>query len=328
MEGPDLAAQSLKNLEIEEYKPKKKSIWNEFVKKSKNGVFLFNRNYMDYHSDRFKDNSLMFYCDGELVAIMPANIKEKTLYSHGGLTFGGMITSYKVKTALMLKLFELLMSYMSLHEINTLVYKAIPYIYHTAPSDEDLYALFRFGAKLFRRDVSSSIYLPEVPYPLTELPYNRKRMIVKAKKHGLIVKKSDDLKTFMEILSEVLNERHGVKPVHAYEEIKLLADRFPENIKLFAAFKANEMLAGTIIYESKNVAHAQYIANSNSGRKVGALDLVFEFLINHYKGKKRYFDFGISTEKNGQYLNEGLIWWKESFGARAVTYDFYELKIG
>jgi len=87
------------------------------------------------------------------------------------------------------------------------------------------------------------------------------------------------------------------------------------------------MLAGSIIFESKHVAHAQYAADSNEGWDLGALDLVFDFLIaDHYRNKE-FFDFGSSTENLGQVLNGGLLRHKEGFGARAVMHDFYQLAI-
>ena len=139
---------------------------------------------------------------------------------------------------------------------------------------------------------------------------------------------STDFDTYWEILEKNLSERHNTRPVHSLREIRYLHSRFFNNIVLFASYQDQEMLAGVVIYESKNVAHAQYIASSKKGRDLGALDAIFFFLINdYYKEKKRYFDFGISTEKNGLFLNTGLIFFKEGFGARAVAYDFYEVEL-
>ena len=144
----------------------------------------------------------------------------------------------------------------------------------------------------------------------------------------MTVRQSDDFNVFMQIEEEVLLERHGVKPVHSAEEIKLLAKRFPDNIKLFASFKEDVMLAGVIMYESQNVAHVQYVANSKAGRNLGAQDIIENYLIKeHYRSDKRYFDFGISTEKQGTQLNVGLIQRKENFGANAIVYDTYKITL-
>jgi hypothetical protein len=157
---------------------------------------------------------------------------------------------------------------------------------------------------------------------------SRYRCIKKAKRNGIVVKQSNEFETYWEILTENLLNKYKKKPVHSIEEIKYLHSKFPNHIKLFAAYKDDIMLAGVVMYESNmNVAHAQYIANSPIGRKMNALDILFEYLINYYAGKRKYFDFGISTEQEGRYLNESLIFYKESFGARACVHDFYEVDV-
>jgi hypothetical protein len=312
-----------KAIEIRVYSSELKNQWDDFVSAAKNSVFLFYRDYMDYHSDRFQDHSLMFFRDNCLVALLPANIKNNTLYSHAGLTFGGVLSGCNMSTAIMLDIFSSLISNCRAQGINKIVYKAIPYIYHSVPADEDLYALFNFKAKLLARNVTSSIYEP-LPLKFFE---RRLRAIKKAQKNNLKVVRSYDFKRYMQIVEDVLKERHGVKPVHTSHEIELLAKRFPDNIKLFSCFKNETMLAGVIIYESKTVAHAQYIANSNEGRDLGALDLVFNHLVNDFCKASRYFDFGISNEKSGESLNLGLIDYKESFGASAVMHDIYSFEL-
>ncbi len=306
---------------IENYSSDNKEQWNDFVSKAKNGLFLFYRDYMEYHSDRFVDHSLLFSYNGQLVAVLPANIDNGTLYSHAGLTFGGIVSEVSLKTPIMLKIFQSLIRHCKEQGIKEIVYKTIPYIYHSVPADEDLYALFTFNAQLMARNVSSCIYLPGI----RKFDDNRKDNIRKAKRNDIVVKESFDFESFMEIAQETLNERHGVKPVHTVEEIKLLAGRFPNNIKLFASYKDDVMVAGVIMYESKNVAHMQYAANSKEGWNIGAQDIIEDYLINEYYREKRYFDFGISTEKLGQVLNLGLIKRKENFGASAVMYDTYRI---
>jgi hypothetical protein len=126
----------------------------------------------------------------------------------------------------------------------------------------------------------------------------------------------------------MLRTRYAATPVHSVAEITMLAERFPENIKLFAVYKQQEMLAGSVVYESAVVAHTQYIAVSETGKKISALDLLVDTLFNHYCSDKKYLDFGISTEDGGRRLNAGLIENKQSFGGRAVVHDFYEFDVG
>ncbi|MBE3115664.1 GNAT family N-acetyltransferase [Candidatus Bathyarchaeota archaeon] len=308
---------------ISVYTPENKSQWANFIAKSKNGTFLFYRDYMDYHSDRFKDHSLMFLQKGKLIALLPANVHEGVLYSHEGLTFGGVISNYSMSTNLMLKIFEKIKEHCLSQGIYKIIYKPIPAIYHSAPSDEDLYALFRSAAKLIGRNAASCIYLPEK----RKFDTKRREAIKKAQKNSLIVKQSYDFEAFMRLVEQVVNERHGARPVHTSGEMCLLASRFPSNIKLFASYRDDVMLAGCLIYESKNVAHGQYAANSNEGRALGAQDIIINYLINDYYKDKKYFEFGISTLDHGRILNDGLIAHKESFDASTIVYDLYEMAI-
>jgi hypothetical protein len=73
------------------------------------------------------------------------------------------------------------------------------------------------------------------------------------------------------------------------------------------------------------VLHAQYIASDAFAREHGLLDAVFDHLVRAEAGSAVYFDFGISTEKDGTWLNQGLVQYKEGFGGRAVVQEFYEI---
>lgn len=311
-------------MNITKYTIEYKNIWNEFIRNSKNGHFFFHRDYMEYHKDRFEDFSLLIFDDSEkLISVLPANIKENVLYSHQGLTFGSFIIDDKMKTETMLNIFDSLMEFLKIKNIEKIVYKCIPYIYHIKPSEEDKYALFRNDVKLIRRDVTSTIDLTgQVRYSK-----GRKWTVNKAKKELIETFESDDYETFWKLLTGVLESSHEVKPVHTFEEMKKLALLFPKNIKLFLAKKDERIVSGVLIYENRNIVHTQYIANSGEGRELGALDLLIDYLIKDIYKNKKYFDFGISNENAGRVLNTGLIAQKEGFGARAVVHDFYELEI-
>jgi Acetyltransferase (GNAT) domain len=308
---------------IERYKNTKKDIWDDFILSSKNGIFMFRRDYMEYHADKFIDHSLMIYEEGKLISLLPANISNNVLYSHQGLTFGGFVNDCQMKTYKMLEIFSSLKDYLIENNFNKLIYKVLPHIYHKYPAEEDLYALFINNAVLFRTDVTTTISLDNKT-PFSEL---RKRGAKKAIKNGIKVDISSDFNAYMNVLTAVLQENYQKKPVHSCKEIQLLASLFPENIKLFTAKREQKILAGVVVYEYNNIVHCQYIASSNEGKKIGALDAIFSYLINEFYNNKKYFDFGISTENNGLYLNQGLINQKEGFGGRAIVHNFFEWKI-
>lgn len=311
-------------MKILAYVHTQKNSWDEFVKNSKNGYFFFQRDYMEYHRDRFQDYSLMVFNSKEkLIALLPANIENNILYSHQGLTFGGFLVDDKMKTETMLEIFELLKKFLRGKNIQKVIYKCIPHIYHIKPSEEDRYALFRNNAKLIRRDVTSTIELME------RIRYSkgRKWAINKAKKECVEVIKSNDYQVFWNILTNVLENSHKTKPVHNLIEIEKLANLFPEHIKLYLAKRNKDILAGALVFENLNIVHTQYLANSEKGKNIGALDFLIDCLIKDIFKKKKYFDFGVSNEDAGRHLNTGLIAQKEGFGAKAVVHDFYELEI-
>jgi len=308
---------------IERYSSDKKQIWDTFVEKSRNGLFLFFRNYMDYHKDRFPDHSLIISEESKVIAILPGTVIDGIYISHPGLTFGGFIIDNSMTTSNMILVFQRVIHYLKDQKINKIIYKCIPYIYSDIPCEEDRYALFLQNSQLIRRDVTTSINLSQ------RLAFQkiRRRCITKAKKTGITVKESEDYATYWRILTECLIKYHETLPVHSVREIQNLKEHFPNNIRLFCSFLNDKMLAGVIIFENKNIAHAQYIASSDDGREMGALDVLFAELIEKHFVNKKYFDFGISNENEGKYLNEGLIFYKEGFGARAIVHDFYEVDL-
>lgn len=294
--------------------------WNAFVAGSRNGTFLFDRNYMDYHSDRFEDASLLVYDDDVLVGVLPASRSGDSVVSHGGLTYGGLVVDDRMTAATILSIFLVLLEHFRAAGVRRFVYKTVPSIYHRAPTEEDAYALFRLDARLIRRDVLSVIDQTS-RIPIQE---RRRRGAKKAAARGMIVSESREWQAFWDLLSSRLGEKYDTRPVHTADEIRLLADRFPDNIRLFACHSGGAMMAGVVMYDTGRVAHAQYIAASEEGRRTGAQDLLFGTLIDRFKNR-RWFDFGISNEQNGRYLNEGLVAYKEGFGARTVVHDFYEV---
>ncbi len=311
-------------MEIRRYRREDKELWNSFVSKARNATFLFDRNYMDYHADRFDDNSFMFYHKGKLKAVLPANVAGDTLYSHQGLTYGGLLLDKKATVEDVLECFDSLNSWLRENGISKVVYKALPWIYQQYPSQEDLYALtWKCKAQLISRDIASTIVVDNK----LKFAESRKSGIRKALSLNIEVGESNDVDGFWHVLEDNLGNRYNAKPVHTASEMKLLMSRFPNNIKLYVAKMNGEIVGGTLIYVTPQVVHTQYISASVEGKKHGALDLLFDYIINKVYANCRYFDFGKSTEQGGAYLNEPLIFQKEGFGGRGVCYDWYQWEL-
>lgn len=309
-------------MEVRRYDAEMAQAWNGLNRRARNGHFMFDRGFMDYHADRFADGSLMVVDDGAPIALLPVNVDGGAAWTHQGLTFGGLITD-AVGAAQALAILDACAARLRDDGVAALTYKAMPWIYHRAPAQEDLYWLFRRDAALVRRDVSVAID-NRARGPVSG---RRSRGVRKAEKAGLSYQRSQDWPGFWRLLEATLADRHGAAPVHSVAEIQLLAGRFPEEIALFTATAADGIQAGIVMFRSAQVAHAQYIAAGPAGRETGALDGLFEHLIGLHAGSHRYFDFGISNTDQGRVLNEGLVRQKEEFGGGAVVHDFYRIEM-
>ncbi len=310
---------------IERYSSELQMQWDALVNNSRNATFLLKRDYMDYHSDRFEDFSLVARNDrGEVVALLPANREGDTLISHRGLTYGGWILPERRCDAIeMLDIWQEMTNFLKIEGFKKLIYKPIPHIYHAYPAEEDLYAIFRFGGQISTTLISSVVDLN------SPLPFGRRfgQIARKSINSGLTFGESDKWEEYWQLLNESLKTRHDTKPVHSLSEIKLLKQRFPNEIKLYTAERDGITAAGIVLYCSSQVIHMQYSATSATGMNEDATAGLYKWVIDHFSGKARWFDFGTSNEQNGKYLNRGLIQIKNSSGGRAVVYNTFTIEL-
>lgn len=313
----------MKNYTVRLYQGNDYDNWNAFIGQAKNATFLFHRDFMEYHSDRFQDYSLIVLDGEKWVAVLPANVVGNVIFSHQGLTYGGLVYSEKLKLASVIVIFKGVLSFLNENKKEKLQVKLIPSIYHQKPAEELHYALFLADAQLIRRDSMAVIDLSKKPL----IANGRSEGIKKGQKNKLEIREVDDFEEFWnEILIPNLAKKHQAKPVHALEEIIKLKAFFPENIRQFNVYQNGIIVAGTTIFETPTVAHCQYISGKEDKNELGGLDLLFYQLISETFKNKRFFDFGTSNENQGRKLNNGLSYWKESFGASTIVHDFYELK--
>lgn len=314
---------------IEPYSKANSELWDNFVKSARNSTFLFLRNYIDYHADRFKDCSWMAYKNNKLVALLPANITaDGVLHSHQGLTYGGWILPQgHINASDMLDIFQEAMKVWKSCGITSLDYKSLPYIYMAAPSDDAEYSLFRLGARLTEANVSSAI-------PLTQINkageiYNklRRRLLAKTESLDFNIYETADAALMMHLIEECLSDRHNATPVHTALEMQNLKQMFPDNIHFWMLEYDNAPQATVCIYDTGRVAHAQYIASTPLARNLSLLTPLFHHLITEVYATRAYFDFGTSNENHGLHLNHGLLRQKSSFGASALLHRRFSLDI-
>lgn len=298
--------------------------WNGFVENSKNGTFLFHRDFMDYHKDRFEDFSLLVFKKDKLLAVLPANKLGQEIHSHQGLTYGGLILSKIVKFDTVIAVFMQLLKYLKGYGFETLVLKQIPSIYSKVFTEEIEFLIFILKAELIKKDTLSVIDLNNK----LKISNNRLEGYKRGVKHNLVVKEEVGFESFWnDILIKNLQNKHKASPVHTFQEITLLKKYFPNNIRQFNVYNQDEIVAGTTIFESRFVAHSQYISGNTDKNILGSLDFLHYHLITEVFKDKKYFDFGTSNENNGLHINKGLQFWKEGFGARTLTQNFYRVPI-
>ncbi len=313
------------DFEVKRYNQNLLKDWESLIHKSKNSHFFFSRNYLNYHADRFVDHSIIVYNNkGNPICLFPSNVDNSdAIISHGGLTFGSFVFKEDLKLLVILEVIKRILLYYSGIGYDRIIYKAIPRIYNAIPSDEIDYALFLTEARLIRRDTALVVSRDN------KINYsgNIKREAKKAELNGCVIGESTDFNEFWnKLLIPNLKRRFGADPVHSVDEIASLKSKFPQNIRLYIVSSPNgKILAGTVFFVTEFVAHCQYIASCDEGRRSGALNYLFIYLINNIYKDKSYIDFGIVNEKNGKYLNRGMLGWKERMGGRTISHNFYEI---
>lgn len=308
---------------VKRYQVSDKPIWDAFVRVSNNGTFLFLRDYLEYHQDRFEDDSLLIKNQDEVIALLAGHRVKESYVSHGGLSYGGLIVLPSMTTSKMLAVFVAVIDYLKSHGYNRLWYKTIPSPYAKHPSEADLYALFLLKAKVMECvpwSIRDQLHGPR-------MQQRRLRGVSKARQHGIDVRQTDDFSQYWSLLEQLLAERHQAKPVHRLNEMLSLIRLFPEHIKLYACYLNQQMIAGILVYESEQVARFQYIAANALGRETSALDVLCVTLFDEIYANKPYIDLGSSMLPASAYVNQGLLAQKEGFGARTVVQYNYEVHL-
>lgn len=315
-------------IEVEPFGAEADTSWDRLVERSVNGTFLHSRKYLNYHGDRFIDESVLVLRKGRIRGVFPA-AKDPTdsgvMMSHPGLTYGGLVHDGDLHGVASVEAVRAISAHYQARGYQKLRYKAIPRIYQVVPAEDDLYALFRMDGVRYRCDLGVGIRLAD-PLPRST---RRMRSLRRATKANLEIKVgSDILPKLWEVLQDNLWRKHRETPTHSLAEISLLSDLFRRSVEIVGVFEEREMVAGAVLFKSQMVAHAQYIATSPRGAEAGALDYLFDHCLKaEAEAGRTYFSFGISTEDEGTILNDGLHRFKAEFGGAGIVHEFYEVAL-
>ena len=304
--------------------------WDHFIQDSDNGTLFHERKFLNYHPpDRFLDHSLIFKNKNKIIALFPATVKsnreEINLISHSGASYGGFV--YKdISIHNAFYLVEDLLDYARGNNFKRIIITIPPIIYCNRLNNHIEFALIHNGFQYLKRELTSVIKLNNTMKEVLALYKNEARTAInKAQRMGLKIKISSDYDAFYSILIPNLELHGNLSPTHNVKEIKKLVELFPDKIFLFGAFLGEKMIAGIIIFIcNSRVALAFYISDKKEYQLYRPVNLlVYQIMQWALERNFSYIDLG--TISINMKLNWGLGKFKETFGARAIFRDTFEI---
>ena len=317
--------------EILPYSPELDKRLDHFVEcESVNGTFLQTRRFLNYHpAGRFTDASFALEKSGTIVAYFPGVAKEQTFVSHAGTTFGGPIIAKSFYSgSRLLEILKEADQYLT-SRFKNIRFKITPAIFAEESPDLLEYMLEHMGYTR-HTELSSYCTLHSGVDPLENCDKECRRIFKKSEIEGIRfgnLEKTEDFETFYHFL-EISKSKHNVHPVHTLQELYDLKDnRIPDHIRFRGIWDGNTLVAAMMLFlfEGTKTIHGQYIAPNPDYEKFQPTTALYVRVMREaaQEGYKQ-ISWGISTEDGGNYLNESLLRFKESLGAKACVNVRYE----
>jgi hypothetical protein len=314
----------MKNYTVRRYSSEYFELWNAFISTAKNATFLFHRDFMEYHADRFQDFSLLVFEGEKLVSVIPANREGDTVFSHQGLTYGGFVFYDDLVTFEIDLIIAEVILYLKENQIKEFSIKEIVSIYLNERKMETQQSLVKNGAELVEAKMNLAIdFNSNFKVSKSKLKhYNRIKSI------GLSIRNEENLTDFWnKVLCPRLEQKFNVKPVHSLKEIIGLKNKFPENIYQYSVYKDEEILAGITVFKTNTVIKSQYGATTEKGEKYRALDYLYITLIDKYKSQLDFFDMGTVNDNSELGYNFGLLNQKKELGCDLFEQKYFKIVI-
>lgn len=312
-------------MEVKEYSEEFHRQWDDFIRtSSRNGGIFQERDFLSYHAEeKFKDASILFFEEGELIAVFPAaEIKEDQItriISHPGSSYGGLI--YKNDSTLrdILDILEQMILYYIERNICSLEMRLSEPIFHKLPDGELIYLLWHRGFALKTQEISSCLDLTENK---GWEKLSRKRNLTyirKLEREGVIAEETEDIEDVYHIIEKNLTTRYNRIPTHSLAELKKIKELYPGRVHFWRVIKEGISLGAIVLFDvSDTGVHDFYIARNEDVQDIKALQLLFHKVFEHYHEKNfRWFNFGISS-RNEQ-IKWGILEFKEAVGGRATV---------
>lgn len=338
-----------------DYKSQKTSYFDEFINSSLNGTIFHKKKFLEYHnynrpSDKFEDNTLLFYKNNELIAVFTgANIyKEvkdlsnnvinniKILKSHPGSSYGGFVFNKLPNIELSFEIIDSLIEYSESNNYSYIEFRNAEKIFNKSNIDVIDFCLLHRGFIRVAEELSNCIYLPlfhnlEFVDYLNKFDTSSKNKVQRnyrlAQKNNLnseFTVDINDISEFYDVLCKTLI-KHNSKPVHTLDELIYLIKNL-EEAKLYIVKYKDIIISGQFLLEVNSKGFHmfynamdydyQYLKPSN----YGMINLIYELC----KTNKIYYNLGISTENGGKVINFGLFDFKESFLSESALRTYWK----
>ena len=306
--------------------------WDEFVRTTDNGTMFHERRFLSYHSkDKFEDHSLYVMRNDKLFAVFPAirQFRNETcvLNSHGGASYGGFVYPAQCNIRDAFLMIERLIEHAQTSKFDAIQITLPPIIYAKHLSHYIDFAMIKHGFSYAKREISSIVDLRNPQTIEKEFRPEARTALNKARKSGIVIKKTNDYAAYYDILQKNLRMRHGVKPTHTLDELKTLTGLYPSTIELWGAYLGDTMIAGVCTFAAnEQVILAFYISHDEEFQEYRAVNLLFSTIMTESsQAGFSYLDFGIFTVNMDP--NWGLGRFKENFGSRGVFRDTFLLTL-
>ena len=300
--------------------------WDALVEGAPNGHLMARSGFFRYHADRFEDASLFIRRGRRPLGVLPANRVGETLWSHQGVSFGGLILHPRTHFNHVEAAVSALLEHLRSGGIKSLMYRPAPHPYQVFPREEDVFFLEQAGARRVDTKLHSMILCGE-PTALTAKTWNH--TVKRSREAGLTVRAGGDADLpAVWALVEAALERHSQRAVHSLDDLALLRQRFPDEVLFMLAESGEgELLSGQVLLRSARTLTLLYVGDAPAGREVNAGTLLLDQVMKAPEHAGSWFDLGQWCDTGSRQGSDSLLQFKEAAGGRLIQRHTWQLDL-
>lgn len=322
-------------LKLVKYEDKYYGQWNNFIESSNNGTIFHRLDFLDYHKDRFKDNThnLLWLKGDTIFAVMPFAIFNENNKLVGkspyGASFGGLVYGKKFHLKYAIEIVDSLHKYINDLGINEISITLTPDYYSTFSNNYFEYALSRKGFNLYIRDIFNVLPLSQEYVEVWSRFEGRSRTAIKKAKNNFKLLLNTTIEEFYPILLEDKTRHNNSQPTHSFSQLLCLKNIFPDRIIFDVAVSTiNNSKAGICYFScNQNTIMTFYLSQEDKAVGENGINVLLEHGIKRAcENNFKLLDFGGSSI-GYNIQNIGVAEFKEGFGSKGRLRDSYLMKL-